>query len=145
MVIHSRDAHAETVAILEEWASGRARPDDRPLGVIHCFSGDAALARRYVELGFAISFAGPVTYPQSTVLRQAVVAAPRGWIMVETDSPYLSPQGRRGRRNEPAHVVGTAAFIAGSAPRVAVGLRGRRRRRRRVGCLGCRRWGGGDA
>ena len=92
---------------------GPGASGDRPLGVIHCFSGDAALARRYVELGFAISFAGPVTYPQSTVLRQAVVAAPRGWIMVETDSPYLSPQGRRGRRNEPALVVGTAAFIAG--------------------------------
>ena len=113
VVIHSRDAHAETVAILTQWASGRARTGDGPLGVIHCFSGDAALAQRYVDLGFAISFAGPVTYPQSTVLRQAAVAAPRGWIMVETDSPYLSPQGRRGRRNEPALVVGTAAFIAG--------------------------------
>ena len=113
VVIHSREAHAETFAILEEWASGRARAGDRPLGVIHCFSGDAALAQRYVALGFAISFAGPVTYPQNTLLRQAVVAAPRGWIMVETDSPYLSPQGRRGRRNEPALVVGTAAFIAG--------------------------------
>ena len=112
VVIHSRDAHAETVAILEEWASDRARAGDGPLGVIHCFSGDAALAQRYVGLGFAISFAGPVTYPKSEALRDAATSAPRGWIMVETDSPYLSPQSRRGRRNEPALVVETAAFIA---------------------------------
>ena len=92
---------------------GGARADDRPLGVIHCFSGDAALARRYAGLGFAISFAGPVTYPKSEALRDAATSAPRGWIMVETDSPYLSPQSRRGRRNEPALVVETAAFIAG--------------------------------
>ena len=119
VVIHSRDAHAETAAILTEWASGRARTDDAALGVIHCFSGDAALARRYAGLGFAISFAGPVTYPKNDALRSAAVAVPRGWIVVETDCPYLSPQSHRGRRNEPALVVGTAAFVArlrGEAP-----------------------------
>ncbi len=112
VVIHSRDAHAETAAILTAWASGRARPDEAPLGVIHCFSGDAALARRYAGLGFAISFAGPVTYPRNDALRAAAVAVPRGSIVVETDCPYLSPQSRRGRRNEPAQVVETAAFVA---------------------------------
>ena len=112
VAVHSRSAHAETVAILREWARSRAPADGGPLGVIHCFSGDGALAQRYVALGFAISFAGPVTYPKSEALRAAATSAPRGWIMVETDSPYLSPQSRRGRRNEPAGVVETAACIA---------------------------------
>ena len=112
VVIHSRDAHEATVAVLSEWAAARERPSGAPLGVIHCFSGDAALARRYAGLGFAISFAGPVTYPKNDVLRAAAAAVPPGWIVVETDCPYLSPQSRRGRRNEPAQVAETAACIA---------------------------------
>ena len=111
-MIHSRDAHEATVAILSEWAAARERPSGAPLGVIHCFSGDAALARRYAGLGFAISFAGPVTYPKNDVLRDAAAAVPSGWIVVETDCPYLSPQSRRGRRNEPAQVAETSACIA---------------------------------
>lgn len=121
VVIHSREAHEETFAILAGWAGERARP--APLGVIHCFSGDADLARRYVGLGFAISFAGPVTYGKNAELREAARVVPGDRITVETDCPYLSPQkslgyteqaGRslRGRRNEPALVVETAAFVA---------------------------------
>ena len=112
VVIHSRDAHEETVDILSEWAAVRAGAKDAPLGVIHCFSGDSALARRYAGLGFAISFAGPVTYPKNDLLRAAAAAVPPGRIIVETDCPYLSPQSRRGRRNEPAQVAETAACIA---------------------------------
>jgi TatD DNase family protein len=112
VVIHSRDAHEETAAILSQWAAARMRPDGALPGVIHCFSGDTALARRYAALGFAISFAGPVTYPKNDALRAAATAVPRGRIVVETDCPYLSPQSRRGRRNEPALVAETAAFIA---------------------------------
>ncbi len=112
VVIHSRDAHEETVAILSEWAAARPRTPGAPLGVMHCFSGDAALARRYAALGLTISFAGPVTYPKNDLLRAAAAAVPRGRIVVETDCPYLSPQSRRGRRNEPAQVAETAACIA---------------------------------
>ena len=108
VVVHSREAGEETYAMLASWRPALAAP----VGVLHCFSGDAALALRYVDLGFYVSFAGPVTYPKNAVLREAATSAPRGWIMVETDSPYLSLQGRRGTRNEPALVVETAAFIA---------------------------------
>ena len=121
VVIHSRDAHEETYEILSAWAEAMRR--EAPVGVIHCFSGDAALAHRYVALGFVISFAGPVTYPKNAALREAAVVAPADRLVVETDSPYLSPQrslgytdrsGRsiRGKRNEPAVVSETAAFIA---------------------------------
>ena len=128
VVIHSRDAAEETYAILAEWSptvrpAGAPGAESGPVGVIHCFSGDAALARRYVELGFVISFAGPVTYPKNADLREAAQVVPGDRIVVETDAPYLSPQGHlgssdrrgrslRGKRNEPAHVSLTAAFIA---------------------------------
>lgn len=110
VVIHSRDAHAETSSTLAAWAAGR--PRGAPLGVVHCFSGDAELALRYVAMGFVISIAGPVTYPKNEPLRDAARAAPDDWIVVETDSPYLAPQGRRGRRNEPAYVAETARCVA---------------------------------
>ena len=87
-------------------------PRPHPIGVIHCFSGDANLAHRYHELGFLISFAGPVTYPKNDALREAAAALPLQAIVVETDCPYLSPQPRRGKRNEPANVRFTAEQIA---------------------------------
>lgn len=110
VVIHSRDAHEETFAILSSWARHGRR--EAPIGVIHCFSGDAYLARRYVDLGFVISIAGPVTYPKNDDLREAAIAVPRDGIVVETDCPYLTPQSRRGKRNEPALVAETAAYLA---------------------------------
>ncbi len=108
VVIHSRNAHAETESTLAAWAP----PGGGVLGVLHCFSGDAALALRYVELGFMISFAGVVTYPKNDDLREAAKMVPDDWIVVETDCPYLTPQFRRGKRNEPAYVSETATFIA---------------------------------
>ena len=110
VVIHSRDAHEETYAALSEWAA--ARPRDWPFGVIHCFSGDAKLALRYWELGFLISFAGPVTYPKNDALRQAAAALPLEAVVLETDCPYLTPQPRRGKRNEPSYVRYTAECVA---------------------------------
>ncbi len=83
-----------------------------PLGVIHCFSGDANLAHRYHDLGFLISFAGPVTYPKNHDLREAAASLPLEAIVIETDAPYLSPQPQRGKRNEPAHIHHTANQIA---------------------------------
>jgi TatD DNase family protein len=111
VIIHSRDAHAETYAVLAEWAAGRP-PVDGPLGVLHCFSGDLALAERYVELGFMVSIAGPVTYPKNTDLQRVAAELPLEHLVVETDCPYLSPRSRRGKRNEPANVVETAKYIA---------------------------------
>ena len=109
-MIHSRDAHEETYDVLLKWANLVER--DHPIGVIHCFSGDANLAHRYHDLGFLISFAGPVTYPKNDALREAAVSLPLEAIVVETDCPYLSPQPRRGKRNEPANVRYTAEQIA---------------------------------
>lgn len=111
VVIHSRDAHAETYAALAHWVSEQP-PSERPRGVMHCFSGDLDLAWRYVELGFLISLAGPVTYPKNVALQQVAAELPLEHLVVETDCPYLSPQSRRGRRNEPANIVETAKRIA---------------------------------
>ena len=110
VVIHSRDAHEESYAVLMEWVNRRSR--EFPIGVIHCFSGDANLARRYHNLGFLISFAGPITYPKNRDLRQAAATLPIESIVIETDCPYLSPQPRRGKRNEPANITHTAQHIA---------------------------------
>ncbi|MYA01525.1 MAG: TatD family deoxyribonuclease [Chloroflexi bacterium] len=110
VVIHSRDAHEETYRILEDWAGQSNRP--APIGVIHCFSGDANLAHRYHDLGFLVSFAGPVTYPKNDALREAAASLPLDAIVIETDAPYLSPQPQRGKRNEPANVRYTAQHIA---------------------------------
>ena len=123
IVVHSRDAHEETYNILKDWAQSPSPPAERgemsrrdrggrPIGVIHCFSGDADLAHRYHDLGFLISFAGPVTYPKNDALREAAASLPLEAIVIETDCPYLSPQPRRGKRNEPANVRFTAEQIA---------------------------------
>jgi TatD DNase family protein len=111
VIVHSRDAHEETASILEVWAAGEAY-GRTPLGVMHCFSGDLALAQRYVDIGLLISFAGPVTYPKNDHLREAAVRLKGESIVVETDCPYLTPQSQRGTRNEPAYVAETARYIA---------------------------------
>jgi TatD DNase family protein len=105
-VLHCRDAHAETLAILDE---ERVRDVG---GVMHCFSGDVAIARRALDLGLAISLAGPVTYPNPRALPDVARFVPVDRLMVETDCPFLPPQGHRGRRNEPAYLALTAARIA---------------------------------
>lgn len=113
LVVHSRDAAADTFAILErERTQGIG-------GVFHCFSGSREEAARALDLGFLISIAGPLTYPKSR-LPEVARAVPIENIVVETDAPYLAPQSRRGRRNEPAFVAETAAALA-----VIKGLAGR--------------------
>jgi TatD DNase family protein len=106
VVVHCRDAHAEVLAILAEervTAIG---------GIMHCFSGDAAVARRVLDLGLVISLAGPVTYPNARALPEVARLAPADRLVVETDCPFLPPQGYRGKRNEPAWVTITAARVA---------------------------------
>ncbi len=96
IVIHCRDAHEDTVELL------RSVPGVR--GVMHCYTmGEAELAP-YIELGLFISFSGVVTYPKNDANRDAARAVPIDRLVVETDSPFLAPQGERGKRNEPAFV-----------------------------------------
>jgi TatD DNase family protein len=106
VVVHCRDAHAETLAILAEERVGEVR------GIMHCFSGDVEIARRCLELGLLISLAGPVTYPNARALPDVARFVPADRLVLETDCPYLPPQGHRGRRNEPAYLTVTAARVA---------------------------------
>lgn len=104
VVIHCRDAHADAIEIL------RSRGISR--GVIHCFSGTASDAQEYLTMGFYLSIAGPVTYPNAQRLREAVRTIPLDRLLVETDCPLLAPQAVRGKRNEPAYVRYAAAEVA---------------------------------
>ncbi|MGI9538588.1 MAG: TatD family hydrolase [Miltoncostaeaceae bacterium] len=105
VVIHSREAEQETLDILEREAGGH------PV-VLHCFSMPARLDE-VAERGYWTSFAGQVTYRSAADLQEAARRAPAERLLVETDSPYLSPVPRRGRPNQPSHVAHTLAFIAG--------------------------------
>ena len=105
VVIHSRDAMRQTLELLEMNAPSRG-------GVMHCFDGTAAEALRTCELGFYVSFAGPITYRRDGVLREAAAAVPAERVLVETDCPYLAPGAHRGERNEPAFVAETAEAVA---------------------------------
>jgi TatD DNase family protein len=114
VVIHSRSAEDETFAIVSGWAAQVKGqwPQERPLGVVHCFGGDLALALRYVQLGFLVSIAGNVTYSNADRLASVVAGLPLERLLVETDAPYLTPQSRRGRRNEPSFLLETVGRIA---------------------------------
>jgi TatD DNase family protein len=107
LVIHARDADADVAAILEEEMQQGWFP-----AVLHCFTGGADLARRGLELGLYVSFSGIVTFKKSDALRDIARAVPLDRILVETDAPYLAPGKYRGKRNEPAYVVETAAELA---------------------------------
>lgn len=110
VIIHCRQAHRELLEILVPWVKSRGQKSG--LGVIHCFSGDVELARRYIELGFMISIPGPVTYPSAGDLAGVACEIPLEKLLIETDAPYLPPQPYRGQRNEPAYVAITVAHIA---------------------------------
>jgi TatD DNase family protein len=107
LVIHSREADADTARILEEETGQGAFP-----AVLHCFTGGPDLARRAIALGLSISFTGILTFKNSTALRAIAAALPVDRILVETDAPYLAPLPFRGKRNEPAYVVETAKVLA---------------------------------
>ncbi len=105
LVIHDRDAHEDVLRILDA--------DGPPEHVIfHCFSGDAAMAKRCAEAGYVMSFAGNVTFSSAQPLRDAAAAAPADLILVETDAPFLTPVPNRGRPNSPAMVAYTLRAIA---------------------------------
>jgi TatD DNase family protein len=106
VVIHTREATAATLKILLD-----ARAHLRG-GVMHCFGGSWQEARAFLDLGFYLSFAGPLTYPQAGALREVARKLPLDRILLETDCPYLTPQPWRGQRNEPAYVAATARQLA---------------------------------
>jgi len=104
VVVHSRDAHEATLAAL------RTVPGVR--GVMHCYTLGAAELPGYLELDFCISFSGVVTYPANAHNREAAAQVPLNRLLVETDAPFLAPQGRRGRRNEPSSARDVLECIA---------------------------------
>ena len=97
VVIHSREAQADTLRILGDAARGQP-------GVMHSFSGDLAYAQACLEIGFMLSFSGPVTFSKATALHEVVRQVPLDRILTETDSPFLAPHPHRGKRNEPGYV-----------------------------------------
>jgi TatD DNase family protein len=111
VVVHTRDADEDTVALLTDYA--RDWPDDPGrLGVLHCFTRDTAFARQVLDLGLMISFSGIVTFANADALREVVQYVPDDRLLIETDSPYLAPVPMRGKRNEPAFVVHVAKQLA---------------------------------
>lgn len=114
VVIHSRQADEETYNVLAAYEKQALPPwpKDRPLGVMHCFSGDLMLALRYIQIGFMVSIPGTCTYPKAERVCAVAGGIPLRWMAVETDAPYLPPQSYRNRRNEPAYLVDTVARIA---------------------------------
>ncbi len=104
IIIHDRDAHEQVLRMVEE--SGIRR------GVFHCFSGDAEMAKKCVDLGFYISIPGTVTFDKTKKIDEVVKNIPIQYLLLETDCPYLTPVPYRGKRNEPAFIVHTAKKVA---------------------------------
>lgn len=103
-IVHDRDAHGDTLSILKEIGYFN--------GVLHCFSGSAEMAKEVVKLGLMVSFAGPVTFKNAPKTKEAAKNVPPERLMVETDSPYLSPEPHRGKRNDSSRVRFVAEEIA---------------------------------
>jgi TatD DNase family protein len=105
LVIHDRDAHEDVLAMLEAES-----PPEKV--IFHCFSGDAAMAKRCAEAGYVMSFAGNITFKNAQPLREAAAAAPLDLLLVETDAPFLTPVPHRGKPNSPAMVAHTVRALA---------------------------------
>lgn len=104
LIVHTRDAQELTIDVLKKYPNAR--------GVIHCFTGDLGFARRVLDMGFYISFSGILTYKRNVELRAVAKFVPIDRVLVETDSPFLSPQSNRGKVCEPAFIAETAALLA---------------------------------
>ncbi|MGZ4155455.1 MAG: TatD family hydrolase, partial [Actinomycetota bacterium] len=102
--VHTRDAWDAILRLLDEGSADRV--------VLHCFTGDEAIARECVKRGYHLSFAANITYPKNDAIRAAAASVPLDRILVETDSPFLAPQRIRGRDNEPANVLDVVAELA---------------------------------
>ncbi|HBR69561.1 MAG TPA: LuxR family transcriptional regulator [Rhodospirillaceae bacterium] len=107
LIVHTRDAEDDTIAIMREEADGKELT-----GVMHCFSSGPDLAAKALDFGFYISFSGILTFNKSDQLREIAKTVPLERLLVETDAPYLAPVPHRGKDNEPAYVVHTGKFLA---------------------------------
>jgi TatD DNase family protein len=107
VIIHNRDATKDCISIMNSIDFRRNIP-----GIIHCFNGDRNMMKWALDKGFMISYAGPITYSKAEELRETVKYVPVENLLIETDSPYLSPLPFRGRQNEPKNVIFTANVIA---------------------------------
>jgi TatD DNase family protein len=107
LIVHSRNADAETAALLEEGVAGGSLR-----GLIHCFSTTRELSGRATKIGFLISLSGILTFKNAGELREIAREVPSEQLLVETDAPYLAPVPHRGKRNEPAFVAHTANYLA---------------------------------
>ena len=105
IVVHDREAHNDVLEVIRSFGKDVN-------GVLHCFSGGLDMAEKVIELGYSISIAGPVTFPNARILHQLVQHVPDESIVLETDCPFLTPQSRRGERNEPMYVLETAKRVA---------------------------------
>jgi TatD DNase family protein len=110
-IVHSRGASADTLAIVSAVLARAARHPSLP-GVLHCFTEAPDFARALLDLGFCIGFSGIVTFRNADALREIAARVPADRLLLETDTPYLSPVPLRGRTNEPAHLVHTAEVVA---------------------------------
>ncbi len=105
VVVHVREAWEDAMKILGEEGNTKV--------ILHCFTGNMAIAEECWERGYYLSFSGVVTYPKNGYLRDIAMVVPLDQILIETDCPYLTPQSYRGKRNEPAYVVETAKLLSG--------------------------------
>lgn len=112
VIIHNREASADVLPILEDWAASLPEPLHARPGVLHSFSAPAEYAERAIAAGFFLGFTGPVTYKNAEDLRRIAARVPDNRILVETDGPFLTPQPHRGKRNEPAYVALVAERLA---------------------------------
>jgi TatD DNase family protein len=112
VIVHSREADQETVALLSAHARHWGGAPDR-IGVLHCFTGTEFLARQLLDLGFMISFSGIVTFRNADPLREVARGIPADRLLVETDTPYLTPVPYRGKPNEPCYLPAVADLLAG--------------------------------
>jgi TatD DNase family protein len=113
LMIHTREAGAETLRVLREEGADEVR------GIIHCFSEDRAFAEKALDLGFYLSFSGIVTFKKAEAIQEVAAWAPEDRILVETDAPFLAPVPHRGKTNEPAfvtHVANRVAALRGLSP-----------------------------
>jgi TatD DNase family protein len=114
VIIHTREAQDDTIAILKEEKASEIG------GVFHCFSGDAWLAKDALDLGFYLSFSGILTFQNATMLRDIAKNTPLDRVLIETDCPYLTPVPHRGKRNEPAYVTHVAKQLAAIHPELSL-------------------------
>jgi TatD DNase family protein len=104
LIIHCRDAYEDMIEILKNYTGLQ--------GVLHCFLGNAAQAKEFLDMGLLLGIDGPVTYPKSNELREAVLQTDISKLLIETDCPYLPPQKYRGQRNEPSYIEETLKAVA---------------------------------